>query len=106
MNAVFRCVSLQFTSAVQQFELFVSGHMYILANRPKREDVLQLALLLPDSSDVFRQATAMVSGDRKKSWFKWRYVHMGYAPDGAKRPMGARAHLLVMPAKFIFPPIE
>jgi len=68
--------SLQFTSAVQQFELFVSGHMYILANRPKREDVLQLALLLPDSSDVFQQATAMVHGDRKKSWFKWRYVHM------------------------------
>lgn len=34
------------------------------------------------------------------------WVEAWYAPDGAKRPMGARAHLLVMPAKFIFPPIE
>ena len=68
------CISLQFTSAVRQFELFVSGHMYVLADQPKQEDVLQLALLLPESSEVCRQATAMVRGDRKKSWFKWRYV--------------------------------
>lgn len=67
-------IFLQFTSAVQQFELFMSGHMYVLADQPQREDVLQLALLLPDSSEVFRQATAMVQGDRKKSWFKWRCV--------------------------------
>ena len=34
------------------------------------------------------------------------WVEAWYTPEGAKRPMGARAHLLVMPAKFIFPPIE
>ena len=34
------------------------------------------------------------------------WVEAWYTPEGAKRPMGARAHLLVMPAKFVFPPIE
>lgn len=34
------------------------------------------------------------------------WVEAWHTPEGAKRPMGARAHLLVMPAKFIFPPIE
>ncbi len=34
------------------------------------------------------------------------WVEAWYTPEDAKRPMGARAHLLVMPAKFVFPPIE
>ena len=34
------------------------------------------------------------------------WVESWYKPDGAKRPMGARAFLLVMPPKFNFQPIE
>jgi quinohemoprotein amine dehydrogenase len=34
------------------------------------------------------------------------WVEGWYTPEGAKRPMGARAHLLVMPEKFTFQPIE
>ena len=34
------------------------------------------------------------------------WVEAWYKPDGAKRPMGARAFLLVMPPKFNFQPIE
>ncbi|MBI3757373.1 MAG: quinohemoprotein amine dehydrogenase subunit alpha [Deltaproteobacteria bacterium] len=34
------------------------------------------------------------------------WVEAWYTPDGAKRPMGARAPLLVMPEKFSFQPIE
>lgn len=34
------------------------------------------------------------------------WVEGWYTPEGAKRPMGARAHLLVMPEKFSFQPIE
>ena len=34
------------------------------------------------------------------------WVEAWYRPNGARRPMGARAHLLVMPAKYNFQPIE
>jgi quinohemoprotein amine dehydrogenase len=34
------------------------------------------------------------------------WVEAWYQPQGAKRAMGARAHLLVMPPRFLFPPIE
>lgn len=34
------------------------------------------------------------------------WVEAWYTPDGAKRPIGARASLLVMPEKFNFQPIE
>jgi len=34
------------------------------------------------------------------------WVEAWYQPDGAKRPMGARAFLLVMPERFNFQPIE
>lgn len=34
------------------------------------------------------------------------WVEAWYQPEGAKRAMGARAHLLVMPPRFLFPPIE
>jgi len=34
------------------------------------------------------------------------WVEAWYTPDGAKRPMGARAPMLVMPEKFSFQPIE
>ena len=34
------------------------------------------------------------------------WVEAWYQPPGAKRAMGARAHLLVMPPRFLFPPIE
>ena len=64
---------LQFQSGVQQFEFFMSGHMDILANDPSRDEIVQLALLQPNASEVFVQASARARGDRKKSWFKWRY---------------------------------
>ena len=34
------------------------------------------------------------------------WVEAWYQPEGAKRAMGARAHLLVMPPRFLFPRIE
>ena len=34
------------------------------------------------------------------------WVEGWYTPEGAKRPMGARAYLLVMPEKFAFQPID
>ena len=46
--------------------------MYVLTSNPQREDIVQLALLLPDTSDIYRQAVSLAGGDRKKSWFKWR----------------------------------
>lgn len=45
--------------------------MYALTNQPPREDVLQLALLVPDTSEVYRQAEGIVHNERKKSWFDW-----------------------------------
>ena len=54
----------------------MSGHMDILANHPSRDEIVQLALLQPNASEVFVQASARARGDRKKSWFKWRYVYI------------------------------
>ncbi len=34
------------------------------------------------------------------------WIEVWYTPDGAKRPLGARAAMLVMPEKFSFQPIE
>lgn len=34
------------------------------------------------------------------------WVEAWYKPEGAKRPMGARAYLLVMPPKYNFQPME
>jgi quinohemoprotein amine dehydrogenase len=34
------------------------------------------------------------------------WVEAWYMPDGARRPIGARAYLLVMPPKYNFQPIE
>lgn len=34
------------------------------------------------------------------------WVEAWYQPDDTQRPIGARAHLLVMPPRFLFPPIE
>lgn len=62
---------IQFSTEVQHFELFLSGHMYALTNQPPREDVIQLALLLPDTSEVYQQAQGVVREQRKKSWFDW-----------------------------------
>ena len=64
----------QFKMGVQQFELFLSGHMYVLANQASLDDIIQLALLLPDTSEVFKQAAAMTTASigRKRSWFRWR----------------------------------
>ena len=64
----------QFQIGVQQFEFFMSGHMDILANDPSEDEIIQQALLQPSSSEVFVQASAKVHGDRRKSWFYWRYV--------------------------------
>jgi hypothetical protein len=61
----------QFSVEVQHFELFLSGHMYALTNQPPREDVLQLALLVPGTSEVNRQAKGIVHSERKRSWFDW-----------------------------------
>ena len=47
--------------------------MDVLANDPSPDDIVQLALLQPNASEVFVQASARVKGDRKKSWFKWRW---------------------------------
>ena len=66
--------SVQFRVGVQQFEFFVSSHMYVLTSNPRKEDIVQLALLLPDTSDIYCQAVSLALGDRKKSWFKWRYM--------------------------------
>ena len=63
--------SLQFSVEVQHFEMFLSGHMYALTNQPPREDVLQLALLVPGTSEVNRQAKGIVHNERKRSWFDW-----------------------------------
>ena len=57
---------------VQQFEFFMSGHMDVLANHPSGDEIVQLALLQPNASEVFVQASARVHGDHRKSWFKWR----------------------------------
>lgn len=50
--------------------------MYVLANQPTSEDIIQLALLLPDTSVVYLQAFAMTTATlgKDKSWFQWRYV--------------------------------
>ena len=65
----------QFQADVQKFELFLSGQMYVLANNPKRDDILQLALLQPDDSELYIQALTIIKDQKKKSWFRWRYVH-------------------------------
>lgn len=62
---------MQFSAEVQHFELFLSGHMYALTDQPPREDVIQLALLLPDTSEVYQQAQGIVREQRKTSWFDW-----------------------------------
>ena len=54
----------------------MSGHMDILANHPSHDEIVQLALLQPNASEVFVQASMRARGDRKKSWFKWRYVYI------------------------------
>ncbi len=48
--------------------------MFVLANEATVDDILQLALLLPNSSAVYEQATAMTTASvgRKRSWFRWR----------------------------------
>ena len=74
--------------------------------RPNDDDVRyvgsidQNGLFLPNA-DGPNAARHLMEGNVGDVW-----IEAWYAPDGAKRPMGARAHLLVMPAKFIFPPIE
>ena len=74
--------------------------------RPNDDDIRyvgsidQTGLFLPNE-DGPNPKRHMLEGNVGDVW-----VEAWYAPDGVKRPMGARAHLLVMPAKFIFPPIE
>lgn len=63
----------QFESEVQQFEFFISGNMDILAKNPSKDDIIQQALLQPNASEVYIQASAKIYSDRKKSWFNWRY---------------------------------
>ena len=68
---MYHCHFPQFSVEVQHFEMFLSGHMYALTNQPPREDVLQLALLVPGTSEVNRQAKGIVHNERKRSWFDW-----------------------------------
>ena len=60
---------------MKKFQLFLSGHMYILANDPDKDDILQLALLQPNDSEIYTQASSIIHGRKKKSWYKWRYWH-------------------------------
>jgi hypothetical protein len=48
--------------------------MFVLANNPKKDDILQLALLQPEDSEVYTQALIITKDKKKKSWFKWRCV--------------------------------
>ena len=51
--------------------------MFVLANSPKKDDIVQFALLQPDDSELYTQASFMIKGEeRKKSWFKWMYVEL------------------------------
>ena len=74
--------------------------------RPNDDDIRyvgsidQTGLFLPNE-DGPNPKRHMLEGNVGDVW-----VEAWYAPDGVKRPMGARAHLLVMPATFILPPIE
>lgn len=45
--------------------------MYALTNQPPKEDVIQLALFLPSTSEVYEQAQGVVREEIKKSWFDW-----------------------------------
>ena len=69
---------------------------------------LRLAAVAIDEAGLFHpnedgpnERRHMLEGNVGDVW-----VEAWYHPEGVKRPMGARAHLLVMPAKFVFPPIE
>ena len=74
--------------------------------RPNDDDIQyvgaidQTGLFLPQE-DGPNQKRHRMEGNVGDVW-----VEAWYMTKGAKRPMGARAHLLVMPAKFVFPPIE
>lgn len=67
-------VFLQLEGDVRKFELFLSSHMFVLANSPKKDDILQFALIQPDDSELYTQASYIIKGQKKKSWFKWKYV--------------------------------
>lgn len=57
---------------MRKFELFLSSHMYVLTNDPKKDDIVQFALLQPDDSELYTQAKFIVQKEKKKkSWFKW-----------------------------------
>ena len=62
----------QFQTNVQKFELFLSGHMYVLANSPKRDDILQLALLQPKESEICKQASRIIEQKSEQAWYGWR----------------------------------
>ncbi len=74
--------------------------------RPNDDDIQyvgsvdQTGLFLPND-DGPNQKRHRMEGNVGDVW-----VEAWYTSEGAKRPMGARAHLLVMPPKFVFPPIE
>ena len=64
---------LQFLSKVQSFESFLSGNMHILSHKVSHEDIVQLALFQPDTSEVCQQAFGIARGDCDKRWMKWRW---------------------------------
>ena len=84
----------------------VTWNLEEYVKRPNDDDIQyvgsvdQTGLFLPNE-DGPNPKRHMLEGNVGDVW-----VEAWYTPAGAKRPMGARAHLLVMPAKFVFPPIE
>ena len=74
--------------------------------RPNDDDIqfvgaIDEAGLFHPNEDGPNERRHMLEGNVGDVW-----VEAWYHPEGVKRPMGARGHLLVMPAKFVFPPIE
>ena len=66
-------VTAKYTLSVQQFYLFVSDNMDLLVQSLNQDEVLQVALLLPETNEVFLQARG-VTRFRKKSWYTWSNI--------------------------------
>ena len=54
---------------VQAFQEFLTTHLDKFINQLCWEDVVQFAIYLPDSSEVFQQALAIVEENKEKLWF-------------------------------------
>lgn len=68
---------MQLKNAVENFQQFLSNHMYILANTSHENEVLQLALLQPEESKLHSQAISIIKEKKENLWLKWKYVRLG-----------------------------